>query len=130
MTESIEGITTSALSLALNAALMRQQAISTNIANINTENYTPQRVDFSSYFREARAELQDHGQLDAAQIDQLSKQEPAITRVHDAHGRPAQVRLDAEVAQMAQNAVQYQALLKGLSHQFALLSLAVNEGKR
>jgi len=35
-----------------------------------------------------------------------------------------------QVAAMAENSLRYQALLKGLSHHFSMMSLAVNDGKR
>jgi flagellar basal-body rod protein FlgB len=40
------------------------------------------------------------------------------------------VQLDMEVARMAQNAVHYQALLKGIEKQYAILSTAIADGKK
>ena len=37
---------------------------------------------------------------------------------------------DEQVADMAQNAVQYQVLARGLNRHFAILSMAANDGKR
>ena len=56
-------------------------------------------------------------------------------RVHlesavDANGQPTAIQLDHEVAQMAQNAVQYQALIKGISRHMGLLMSAASEGKK
>ncbi|MNL49194.1 hypothetical protein D3C87_1721090 [compost metagenome] len=52
--------------------------------------------------------------------------EPAL----DASGQPATVQLDVQAAEMARNAVQYQALLKGLSRHMAILSMAAGDGRK
>lgn len=128
MTDGIEGITTAALGLALDAAALRQQASAANIANAGTADYVPVAVSFESQLAEARQMLQTHGRLDAAS---LAGVEPRLEAAPlDGLGLPAKVQLDVEVARMAQNAVQYQALVKGLAKHYALLAAAVTEGKR
>jgi len=46
MSFGIEGTTAAVVTLALDAATMRQQAIAANIANVNTPGYRPVRVRF------------------------------------------------------------------------------------
>jgi flagellar basal-body rod protein FlgB len=48
----------------------------------------------------------------------------------DGAGAPESVRLDGEVAALAQNTVQYQALIKGLNKHFSILASAASDGKR
>jgi flagellar basal-body rod protein FlgB len=128
MTEGLEAVTTAALGLALDAAQLRQQAIAANIANASTAGYAPVRVSFEAQLDDARRALSSHGRLDAAALEGV---EPVIEAVPvEQGGLPAKVLLDAEVAQMASNAVQYQALLKGLSRHYAVLGLAVADGKK
>jgi flagellar basal-body rod protein FlgB len=127
MTDGLESITTATLGLALDAASMRQQAIAANIANHSTEGYVARKLDFESQMVDARRSLDTKGTVDAFSLSAVRLQlEPAL----DAQGQPAKVQLDEQVADMAQNAVQYQALAKGLSRHFSLLSLAINDGKR
>lgn len=123
MTEGIEGITTSVLSLALDAAVLRQQAIANNIANANTAGYARQTVSFD---RQLEA-------LGTARTDPARLARFAHTALHiepagaDAAGS---VQLDMEVARMAQNATHYQALLKGIEKQYGILAVAVADGKK
>ena len=127
MSNSIESITTAALSLALDAAAARQQVIANNIANANTEAYVPQALDFEGQLEQARRALREHGRLDAAALDSMKLKPQAVLRTD---GQPARVELDVEVGNMARNAVQYQALVKGLSRHLAMLSSAATEGKK
>jgi flagellar basal-body rod protein FlgB len=128
MTEGLEAITTAALGLALDAASLRQQAIAANIANADTEGYVPVKVSFEDQMEEAREALQCRGRLDASS---LAGVQPRLESVAlDSRGLPAKVMLDLEVADMAANGVQYQALIRGLSRQFAILSAAISDGKK
>ncbi len=53
-----------------------------------------------------------------------------LTPVLDAQGLPAKVHLDEQMADMAQNSLQFQALARGLNRHFSILSTAVSDGKR
>jgi|SRR5450830_638975 len=127
MTEAIETLTTGALSLALDAASMRQQAIAANIANTNTPGYLPIRVNFEAQLEDARRALESNGQLDSQALAGVT---PRFEADIDSGGLSPKVRLDVEMANMTQNAVQYQALLKGLAKHYAILSTAVNDGRK
>lgn len=127
MTEGLEAITTAALGLALDAASLRQQAISANIANAGSEGYVPVRVSFEAQLEDARRALESRGFLDKTSLEGV---EPGVEPALDAAGLPAQVMLDVEMADLARNAVHYQALLRGLSRHYALLSAAVGDGKK
>jgi flagellar basal-body rod protein FlgB len=127
MTEGIESITAAALGLALDAASLRQQAIAANIANHATEGYVPQKLDFEAQMQEARRAIESRGSLDSFALAGVRLElEPVL----DAQGQPAKVHLDEQVADMAQNSVQYQILAKALNRHFAILSAAVSDGKR
>jgi flagellar basal-body rod protein FlgB len=127
MPDPIHSITTTALALAMDAAALRQQAIAANIANHSTEGYVPQQVDFAAQMAQARRSLDETGRLDAAALAEI---QPHLWPVLDANGLPAKVQLDEQMADMAQNAVRFQALAKGLSRHLSVLALAVNDGKR
>lgn len=128
MTEGLEAITARVLGLALDAASLRQQAIAANIANANTADYVPVRVSFESQLDEARRVLQEGRSIDASSLVGV---EPRLERAGlEGTGLPVKVMLDVEVANLAQNSVHYQALVKGLSKHYAVLSAAVSDGKK
>ncbi|MNY80103.1 hypothetical protein D3C86_2210100 [compost metagenome] len=71
--------------------------------------------------------MAQNGRLDSFTLGQVRPHmEPAL----DASGQPATVQLDVQAAEMARNAVQYQALLKGLSRHMAILSMAAGDGRK
>jgi flagellar basal-body rod protein FlgB len=127
MSNSIESITTAALSLALDAASARQQVIANNIANANTEGFVPHALDFEGQLEQARRALRERGRLDEAALRDMKFRQQPVLRID---GQPARVELDVEVGNMARNAVQYQALVKGLSRHLSMLSSAATEGKK
>lgn len=127
MNQPLEAITTAALSIGLEVASRRHQAIAANIANAGTEGYTPVRISFEAHLDEARQVLRDKGSVDAFALAGVRMEiEPAL----DAEGRPAQVQIDVEMAEMARNAVQYQALTQGLSRHLSILAAAAADGKK
>lgn len=129
MTEGIEGVTTALLGLALDAASLRQQAIAANIANADVPGYAPLAVDFESQLEGARRDMNGTPRLDMATLSQVVPTLVADATPH-APGLSPKVMLDMEVARLAQNGVHYQALVTGLSRHYAILSLAVGDGRK
>ncbi len=127
MISGTEAITTKALSLALDAATLRQQAIASNIANANAAGYIPLRVSFNAQFDAVRRSLVDRGRTELNALSAVQMQiEPAL----DDYGIARPVELDAEVAALAQNTTHYQTLIRGLSRHLSILASAVSEGKK
>jgi flagellar basal-body rod protein FlgB len=122
MSLSIESLTSKSLIAALDAASLRQQVIATNIANVNTDGYVAQNVTFESRLAEAAAQLDST----EAPLELHARIAPHI----GADGLAHAVRLDDEVAQLSQNQVHYQALLKGINKHLGLIFSAATEGKR
>lgn len=122
MTPSLESITTATLAKALDAASLRQQAIAANLANAGTEGYVPMQVTFEEQLDEARRSLRERGSVAPSDLQEWQPELGA--------GEGHEVQLDAEVARMAANAVQYQALVQGLARHFALLSAAAADGRK
>jgi flagellar basal-body rod protein FlgB len=125
MTIAIESVTTSLLGMALDAASLRQQAIATNIANVDTAGYVPRQVSFEAQLEQARRSLDADGAIDPFSLGTIR---PRIEAAPDGLASP--VRLDVEVAKMAQNTVQYQTLVKAINRHFAILNTAASDGKR
>lgn len=127
MNNGIESLTTTMLGMALDAASLRHQAISANIANMHTQDYVGLRVNFESQLEAARHSLNERGAVDPSSLRSVRPYlEPAV----DMDGQALPLQLDDQVAQMTGNAVQYQALLKGLSRHLSLQMLAASDGKK
>jgi flagellar basal-body rod protein FlgB len=127
MNPGIESVTTAALTLALDAASMRQQAIAANIANADAQGYAPMRVSFEEQLDDVRRGLESGGSIEASALAAI---EPRLVpaAVGDAAAEP--VRLDVEAARLAENGVRYQALVKGLSRHLGILAMAVADGRK
>lgn len=99
----------------LSALQAKASTIGNNIANASTPGFHAQRVSFEVV-------------MDAAAGDGS----PLTARLEPQVGLSVDgaVRLDSEVAAMAQNGAHYQALLKALNRHLSVLTSAVNDGKR
>jgi flagellar basal-body rod protein FlgB len=109
--------------LALDAGVLRHQAIANNLANVNSTGYVPLKVNFE----EQLAFLQDVSTGRATSRTALAGIRPFIEQ--DSAGN-ASLMIDMEMVKLAQNTVHYQTLLKAVGRKLAILSLAVNEGRR
>jgi flagellar basal-body rod protein FlgB len=124
---SLEAVTTAALSAALDAASRRHALIATNIANADTEGYAPARLSFEAQLQEAQAALREQGRLDEPGLGVLR----SLSEAAPEPGAPgATVKLDAEMTQLAHNAVRFQALAQGLVRHLSLLALAAADGRK
>lgn len=122
MAESMEAVTTRSLSLALDAAALRQQLHAANVAQASTPGYRPLRLDFEALVEDARRSLQAGGAIQVSTLDGISLA-PQVTE-------QAGVQLDLELAGMARNATQFQVLATALNRHFAVLGNAVADGRR
>lgn len=129
MDPSVETVTLRSLTFALDAAARQHVQRAYNIANANTEGFVPHRLEFPA-FLEARRQLDQGRPIEADHLRALSEDLRRPAQLPLQWGAGASVQLDAEVAALARNAVHFQALLKGVSSQLGLLSIAVADGKR
>lgn len=89
---------------ALDVCALRQAVHSANVANAGVEGYQRLEVSFEAELSQALGE-------------------PQVVRTHDA------VKLDQEMASMAQNALRYQMLANAFDKSAGLLRLAIREGR-
>lgn len=124
----IDPVTLSALSAALDAASLRQKAGAANIANVHTAGYIPMRVQFESLMPSAVAALDRGGRLDPRELvaPRLTSAPGTTPMPYGANA----VSIDQEVAGLARNALHYQALVKSLNGQAALIDSALTDGRR
>lgn len=124
MTTTIDGGMLGIMSLALDAATMRQQAIARNIANANTPGYARAGVSFEQRLDALR------GTIGTGQAPSLSALTSARPRFETVGNSGDAVALDMEMAALSENTLHHQTLLKLLNKHFALIGSAINEGKR
>lgn len=124
----IDPVTLSALSAAMDAASLRQQVGATNIANVHTAGYKPMRVEFEALMPASATALERGGRLNPRSLAAPRLME-APTGTSVPYGANA-VSIDQEVAGLARNALHYQALVKSLSGQIALVNAALTDGRR
>lgn len=120
-------VTAGMLRLALDAASLNHQVISNNIANANTPGFHPARLQFDAQLSALREELRAGAPVDGSQLHALV---PSVARPAAAPASDAAAALDLEMTELAQNTLHYEALLRVLGKHFALMSSAINEGKR
>jgi flagellar basal-body rod protein FlgB len=122
-----EAITSDMLRLALDAASMRHLAISNNIANVNTVGYRPASVNFEQQMATVHDALRRGEPVAPAMLRGLL---PVLERGEALGDGDRTALLDTEMASLAQNTVQYEALLRAMGKHMALLGSAISEGKR
>jgi flagellar basal-body rod protein FlgB len=109
------------LSRALDAAALRQTVHATNVANVNTEDYHHLEVIYSAEQQRLNAA---GPAIDAQEALQWAQAEPEVVESAE-----TTVRLDQEMAQMAENSVRYQALLGAIERTLGMLRTAARDGK-
>ena len=124
--------TLSLIQRGLDVGLKRQLVLSSNVANLDTPNYTPGDVDFeaalgavskTSSVAVARTEaghMALNGGAEEIRTTQTPDREPSL----DGNS----VDLDSQMARLSQNGVAYQANIKAISKKLALLKYAASEG--
>jgi flagellar basal-body rod protein FlgB len=129
--------TLKALTTALNFREMRQELISSNVANANTPGFKAKKMDFEEAL--ARA-LDVDGQMQMNTIDDrhhdvgsggFNNLEPEI--YDDPNGVVSEngntVDVEAEMARMAENKLMYDALVQLINKKTGIMKYAINQEK-
>jgi flagellar basal-body rod protein FlgB len=119
----LTGVTGTMVKLALDAASLRHLVIANNIANANTPGYVPARVEFEEQLAAAARQGAPGAGLSRAVTPVIVDQPQGLDPLQPG------VQLDIEAAQLAQNTLQYQALLRGLRGRIEMLQVAISEGR-
>lgn len=98
------------VSLALDAALMRQTAIANNIANSNSPGFQSMEVHFEDQLKDAEFIRQD---------EDLSRFKP----FYQLSDKPSSI--DEQMVLNVQNITHYRALIKGLNQKFSIMKCAL-----
>ena len=112
---------------ALDGLNQRQNAISSNLANVDTPGYQAQTVNFEDALKSA---LSAQNRLpmevtDPAHLTGIPSDPPAFSLVNRPGGSERadgnDVDLDVEMTDMSETGITYQALTEAISQKFALL---------
>jgi flagellar basal-body rod protein FlgB len=123
------GATSQLVSVALDAAMARHAAIAANIANADTPSYRPLMARFDQLVAELQGRVTDRTQDAAVMRDAQTMQESLQSSPLIADPSAPQVELDMQIADLAKNTLQYQALLTAQGKLMGLAETAISEGK-
>lgn len=112
------------LDKAADASWMRQEAISNNIANVNTPGYKRQDVSFEDSLQEAISNSRYRSTDE--KVANLSKADLRIRSYMDSSGFSYRldgnnVDIDTENAALARNQLKYNALVDSINHEFSMI---------
>lgn len=109
------------LKTALDVTALRQEAISSNISNINTPDYKANRVEFEKYFENA---INGHSlnKTHANHLDIHSKG-PMVTKQESTsvQDNGNNVDIDYEMAELSANNVRYDAVVSQLNAKYTMM---------
>lgn len=108
----------------LDASVLRQQAIASNIANAETPGY--RRVDIAGNFAEQLRAKLDAGDADKSSLNSLSP-----TLAEDPHARTMRpdgntVEIEKEMLEMNRNTVEYDFLTELVSRNIKQMKMAIS----
>lgn len=115
----------------LNYATVRQKTIAQNIANVDTPNYKAKSVSFKDLLQEANNEVLTANRTDARHINFTGESTTSgvysyanLKYRQDGNG----VDMDTEQANLAKNAIYYNALIERVSSKFNTLQTVLKGG--
>lgn len=124
------------LEKALNAASLRQQVISNNIANVNTAGYQGQTVNFEGHLREAMdAEAGNEESPVAGAVDQEFATGDAggwtkASLKPTVESQEGKLNVNNEMSSLAKNQIMYNALATKISGVYGALKWVVENSGR
>jgi flagellar basal-body rod protein FlgB len=130
MLDSLQGVTSALVHVALDGLTQQQRVIANNIANANSSGFNAQRLDFESALRAAansdRFASADVAKAHLAQIDRAIENGDYIRNADN-----PTVQIDLEMAQMSETVLKYQALIQALSSSGSMVKMAISgDGSR
>ena len=130
--------TTRALGAAVNLRQVKNNVISSNIANAETPGYQAKKVDFEDALARA-LDLEGMGSPDGTQPEHFPVGKGALSRIKaDIYENPDvqvsndgnTVDLHREMSALAENSIMYKAAIQLINKKMAALKYAVTEGGR
>lgn len=109
---------------ALHGAAARQSALAQNLANANTAGYQRVDVDFHSALAQAAQDMDSGTPASPADLNFTPQADPQQMQV-DGNG----VDVDVEAANLAQNGLEYQALVSVMGARMSILQSAIGTAR-
>lgn len=124
-------LTYQALTKAIEGSQRRQEAIASNLANLNTKNYKASRVSFEGELKKALGEAQKNKNFENAKI-RIGNIAPKVVKDQSSrmNNDGNNVDLDQEMSLMAANQILYQTLIQQLNQKYQTMSYVIHEGRR
>jgi flagellar basal-body rod protein FlgB len=123
MIQALDSVTSQVANKSLDALWMRSNAISDNIANIDTSGYKSKTVSFEDSLSGALAD----NNLTESETASLAPTQVEQSGNIDQNGNG--VDLESEMIELTRNQLQYSYMTKAVTGSYNLLSLATNEGR-
>lgn len=127
---------TKILEKALDAAWLRNETISNNIANVNTPGFKKSYVKFEEYLSDSLSQFQISGIKKSDKFIPIGKgsgtiPEPGIEQESFTSMKRDKnnVDVDVEMAELAKNTIKYNAVIAQLTKEFSKIKLAMNSGR-
>lgn len=127
MSNALMGITGDLVTLALDAASTRQQAIAHNIANASTPGFVPYQTSFEGQLDQLQTKIRNG--VKPSQTDLMAFKSRTMPMEVEP-GVVPKVALDMEAAKLAETVLQYQAVTRAYNQMSSLLSMAINDGRK
>lgn len=130
--------TTKALGASLNLRQLRNNVISSNIANAETPGYQAKKVDFENALARA-LDLEGLGQLEGTQPEHYPTGSGSLSRIRaDVYENPDvsvnndgnTVDMEREMNALAENSIMYKAAVQLINKKMATLKYAATDGGR
>lgn len=114
----------------LDVSSLRQNTISSNIANINTPNYKVNKVEFEEYLSKAKDEISLKSTHDKHfGIKTLEDIEPKVEKRENTslNDNGNNVDIDLEMTELAANEIYYSILIQQLNAKLSNLNYVINK---
>lgn len=129
---------TKLLEKALDAAWLRNEAITQNIANADTPGYKRKTVKFEEYLSQAVEgdgftgikSDKHHISVGKANIDDIDAKVTQDNKSTSMRLDGNNVDIDSEMADMAKNTIKYNVLIQSMNASFRRIKSVINEGRR
>lgn len=120
------------IKMGLNASTMRQKAISSNIANVNTPEYKAFKVEFESQLKKALGEdgisMKKTNDKHLGGADASSVSSKVVRKTDTSMNENGNnVDVDNEMVDMASNVIYYSALVSQLNMKLGSMNYVINK---
>jgi len=129
---------TKVLEKSLDAAWLRNEVISQNIANVDTPNYKRKTVKFEEYLDKAMGSSsfkgiktdKRHISIGSGSVDDADIKVSEDYRNDSIRLDGNNVDIESEMAEMAKNTIKYNTLIQSLNASFRRIKSVISEGRK